>query len=90
MSKPELDQEQWLGRWAERIHRSGLAVVALPLLEVGRGLGFLVGQALLLAQPVLAGLVDEASIDQYVTLLENPDAMERLIERIERKTESDG
>jgi hypothetical protein len=38
----------------------------------------------------LAGLVDEASIDQYVTLLENPDAMERLIERIERKTESDG
>lgn len=90
MSKPETGREQWLDQWAERIHRSGLAVVALPLLEIGRGLGFLAGQALLMAQPVLAGLVDEASINRCVTLLEEPVTLGGLIERVERKAESDG
>jgi len=85
----ESDQEQWLDHWAERIHRSGLALIALPLLQVSRGMGFLVSQALLLVQPVLGGLVDVASIDRYVALLENPLALEELIERIERKAGSD-
>lgn len=90
LSKSEQsDREQWLDHWAERIHRSGLALIALPLLEVGRGMGFLVSQALLLVQPVLGGLVDVASIDRYVALLENPLALEELIERIERKAGSD-
>ena len=89
MSKSEqAGQEQWLDHWAERIHRSGLALVALPLLEIGRGMGFLASQVLLLIQPVLGGLVDVASIDRYVTLLEDPLAIEELIERIERKAGS--
>ena len=90
MSEPEANQEKWLDRWAERIHRSGLSVVVLPLLEVCQGLGFLVGQALLLTQPVLAGLIDEASIDRYVTFFEDPTALERLMERVERKAKGDG
>jgi hypothetical protein len=85
MSKPEIAQEQWLDQWAERIHRSGWSVVALPFLEVSRGLGVLVSQILLLAQPLLMGVVDQTSINRYVALLEDPVAIESLIERVERK-----
>ena len=85
MSKPETGQERLLDQWADRIHRTGLSVVALPLLELGRGLGFLASQALLLTQPILTGLVDEAKFDRYVRLCEDPAALEALILRIERK-----
>jgi len=90
MSQPGTGQEQWLDQLAERIHQSGLRVVLLPLLEVGRALGFLASQALLLTQPVWTGLVDEASVNRYVTLLEDPVALEGLIERVARKTNDDG
>ena len=90
MSQPEIGQDEWLDQWAERIHYSGLSVVVLPLLEIGRGLGVLASQVLLLTQPVLAGLVDKTSIDRYVALLEDPRAVERLIERVERKAKADG
>ena len=90
MSEPETGLEQWLDGWADRIHDSGFSVVVLPLLEIGRGMGFLVSQALLLTQPILTGLVNEANFKQYITLLEDPAALEGLIERIERKAEGDG
>ena len=90
MSSREIDQEQWLDEWAERIDHSGLSVVALPLLEIGRGLGVLASHALLLIQPVLKGLVDSASINRYVTILEDSVALERLIECVERKAKGDG
>ncbi len=90
MSEPETGQERWLEQWADRIHGSGLSVIAVPLLEIGRGLGFLASQALLLTQPIVTGLVDEASFNRCVRLLEDPAALERLIERIERKAEDDG
>ncbi len=90
MSEPEANQEKWLDQWAERIHYSGLSVVVLPLLEVCQGLGFLLGQALLLTQPVLAAWVDKKSFDRYVTLLEDPTALERLIELVERKAKGYG
>jgi hypothetical protein len=90
MSKQEAGRDQWLDQWAERIHHSGLSPVALPLLEVSRGLGFLASQALLLGQPVLTGLVDKESINRYVALLEDPAALDDLIKRIERKAKGDG
>jgi hypothetical protein len=90
MSKPETDQERWLDQWADRIHNSGFSVVALPLLEIGRGLGVLASQALLLAQPLLTGLVNETAINRYANLLEDPAVWERLIARVERKAEGDG
>jgi hypothetical protein len=90
MSNLETGQEQWLDDWAERIHHSNLAVIALPLLEIGRGFGFLASQALLLVQPVLGSLVSEAGVARWVALLENPAALEKLIERIERKAGCDG
>lgn len=90
MPRSETAQEQWLDRWADRIHHSGLSAVVLPLLEIGRGFGFLAGQALLLSKPVLAGLIAQDRIDRYVTLLEDPAAWERLIEHVEQKVEDDG
>ena len=90
MSKSTVVQEQWLDQWAERIHNSGLSVVALPLLEIGRGLGFLGSHFLLLTQPLLMGVVDKARIKRYVTFLEDPAAIESLIERVERKAKSHG
>jgi hypothetical protein len=89
VSRTETGQEQWLDQWAKRIHHSGLAIVALPLLEMGRGLGFLASQALLLAQPVIGVLTDEANVNKYITLLQDPVTLERLIELIERKAEGD-
>ena len=90
MPVPETDREQWLDHWAERIHCSGLAPVALTALEIGRGLGFLASQALLLVQPVLGDLVDGATVTRYAALLEDPVSLEGLIERIERKAKSHG
>jgi hypothetical protein len=90
MSKPRIVQEQWLDQWAERIDQSGLAVVALPFLEIGRGLGFVVSHILLFVQPLLVTVVDKNSINRYINLLEDPAAVESLIERIERKAKGNG
>jgi hypothetical protein len=90
MSKPEIGQEQWLDQWAERIHHSGLSAVALPLLEISRGLGFLASQTLLLIQPLLAGVVDKEIIERYVRLLEDPGTIDSLIDRVERKAKGNG
>jgi hypothetical protein len=65
-------------------------VVALPLLEIGQGLGVLASHALLFSQPILAGLIGEETLNRYVTFFENPAALDGLIERIERKAEGDG
>ena len=90
MSKPDVVQEQWLDQWAERIDDSGLTIVALPLLEIGRGLGFIASHILLLVQPLLATVVDKNSVSRYIDFLEDPAAVESLIERVERKAKSDG
>ena len=90
MSKPRIVQEQWLDQWAERIDQSGLTIVAIPLLEIGRGLGLVVSHILLLIQPLLVTVVDKNSINRYINLLEDPAAVESLIDRIERKAKDDG
>jgi hypothetical protein len=90
MAKPVSGQERWLDQWAERIHKSGLSAVTLPLLEIGQGLGVLASHVLLFTQPILTGLVDAETLNRYVTLLEDPVALERLIERVERKAKHDG
>lgn len=90
MSKPEPVSAGQLDQWAERIHRSGLAVVILPLLELGRGFGFLASQALLMIQPAISALVNPSEIDRYAAFLEDPTALEDLIGRVEQKAETHG
>jgi hypothetical protein len=94
LSKPETAQEppshQWAENWAERLGQTGLDVIVLPLLEIGRGLGVLGSNALLFVEPLLAGIVGERNIKRYVALLEDPAALEDLINRLEGKAEGDG
>lgn len=88
MSNPNFDQEQLIERWANWINRRGLATVALPLLEVGRSLGFLGAQVLLMAQPILGLVLDSSRVTSYAALLEDPDALDRLLEQIEQEATS--
>ena len=62
--------------------------MALPLLEVGRSLGFLGAQLLLMAQPVLGLVLDSSRVTGYAALLEDPDALGRLMEQIEQEATS--
>jgi hypothetical protein len=68
-------------RWIEK---AGLSPVAIPVLEVARALGLVAAQALLLGQPLLRGLVDDAALDDAVHWLEDPEQVERSLERLER------
>jgi hypothetical protein len=74
--------------WARRIERTGAEPVAVLLLEVIRALGFVAAQALLLGQPLLTGLMDDATIRKAASWLEDPGQAEQLLKRLER--EEDG
>ncbi len=88
MSNPKLDQQKLIDRWARWVNHKGLTAVALPLLEVGRSLGFLGAQALLMAQPILGLMLDGNRVSSYVALLEDPKALGQLIEQIEQEAAS--
>jgi hypothetical protein len=70
------DRIQW-------IKRTGLGVAVIPLLEAARALGFVAAQALLLGQPLLSGLVSEATLREVTRWLEDPQQVERLLEGLE-------
>jgi predicted glycosyl hydrolase (DUF1957 family) len=67
---------------ARRIEENGLDLVAIPLLEVARALGFVFAQTLLFSQPLLAGLLDEAVLHRTARWLESPQQVEQLLERL--------
>ncbi len=74
----EQEQWAWIDEWAGRIAASGFAPVVLSLLEIARAFGVLGSQALLVAQPLLTGIVAETTVEQTMTLLESPQLLERL------------
>lgn len=69
-------------RWVQRIKEAGWEPVAIPLLEVARALGFVVAQALLIGQPLLVGLVDEAWLQKAVAWFSDPQGPEQALERL--------
>ncbi|HEC34239.1 MAG TPA: hypothetical protein ENI37_05930 [Chloroflexi bacterium] len=71
--------------WGRRIKEAGLNPVAIPLLETARALGFVAAQALLLGQPFLAGLVDEAALQRATAWLEDPQQIEELLAHLENE-----
>ena len=73
----------WIESWAERIDRSGLSPIALPLLHIAETFGFLGSQALLIAQPLAAGIVNKATYERTVTLLDSPELLEQLRKHLE-------
>ena len=79
----ETDQQAWVETWARRIDALGLSSIILPLIDVAHAFGFLGSQALLIAQPLLSGIVSETTIERIATLLNDPESLERLKMRLE-------
>lgn len=68
---------------AERLRRWGLAEIAPIFIEMARPLGFVGGQLLTLASPVLTTIVDEQRLTDWIDLLDDEarlDQLERLLE----------
>jgi hypothetical protein len=83
----EAEQQAWVKGWARRIEALNLSPVMLSLLEIARPFGLLGGQALLLAQPLLNGIVSETTVERIAILLNDPDLLEQLKMRLEGEEE---
>jgi len=74
----EAEQQAWVETWGRRIEALGLSPVVLSLLEVAHAFGFLGSQALRIAQPLVTGIVNDATLERTVALLDSPDLLKRL------------
>jgi hypothetical protein len=79
----EAEQSNWVDKFAMRIEQKGASSLALLLIEAVRPLSFLGGQALLFAQPLLTGILDDATVEQATALLDNPELLNRLSTTLE-------
>jgi hypothetical protein len=75
----EVEQRLWVEALARRIKGLGLADLARVCADGVRPLGFLGAQALLLVQPLLTGLLGDATVDRALALLESPRLQENLV-----------
>ena len=74
----EVTSEAWVEDWAGRIKALGFSPAALFLIEMARAFGTLGSHAVLLAQPLAVGLVDELTLDRLSVLLEERELLDRL------------
>lgn len=74
----EAEQSDWVNKLAGRIEQRGASSLALLLIEIARPFGFLGSQMLLMAQPLLTGIVADATVEQTTLLLDNPELLKRL------------
>jgi hypothetical protein len=79
----ETEQQMWVETWARRIEALGLSPVALPLIEIAHAFGFLGSQALLMTQPLVTGIVNDATLEQATALLDSPELLDQLRGRLE-------
>jgi len=77
------EQLDWVDKLAKRIEQKGASPVALLLIEIARPFGFLGSQALLMAQPLLTGIIDNEAVERATTLLDNPELLNRLSATLE-------
>lgn len=73
----DTEQQAWIETWARHIETLGLSPVALALLEIAHTFGFLGSQVLLVAQPLMTGIVNDTTLERAVDLLESPEMLER-------------
>lgn len=73
----DTEQQAWIETWARHIETLGLSPVALALLEIAQPFGFLGSQVLLVAQPLMTGIVNDTTLERAVDLLESPEILER-------------
>ena len=74
-------------KWVQRIEEMGLSPLAVPLLELARALGPLIAQALLLGYPLLSGVVSSEALERAAGWLDDSRGAERLLSRLERRSE---
>lgn len=74
----EAELRAWVDTWARRIEALGLSSAVLPFLEIARAFGFLGSQILLMAQPLVSGIVNDAALERTMALLDSPELLDRL------------
>ena len=79
--KDDPQREQIIAQIVRRIAQHGLTQPALLFLEAHRPLGFLGAQALVFLQPLFG--IDGSSVQRYAQILEDPEALEQLIEALQ-------
>ena len=67
----------WIETWGRRIAALHLTPIALVLINIVRPFGFLGSQALVMAQPLLAGMTDDR-FAQAMALLDDPEMLRHL------------
>jgi hypothetical protein len=83
MNSHKLDQEDLINRAASAICERGWRMPALISLEICRPFTFVGGQILWIFQPMLGLLFSTETIGQAARLLEQPDSVDSLIQRLE-------
>lgn len=76
-------QSGFLDQVATIIQRRGLRLPALIALQIGHPLTFLGGQLAWIAQPTLSLFMSTHTVHQIAQLLEDPTAVQGLIDRLE-------
>lgn len=94
---PRNDQDarrrQLIERIARRIAEKRLEGPAVLFLELNKPLAFLIGQAAVVASPVLAMFIPMSELEEATQLLGSSEAFEELIQRIEelaRRRDAEG
>jgi hypothetical protein len=80
----DTERRAWFEIWAGRVEALGLSPVVLPFLEVVRAFGLLGSQALLMAQPLMMGIVNDTTIERTAALLDSPELLEQFKTRLEK------
>nr|HID15099.1 hypothetical protein [Anaerolineae bacterium] len=74
----EAERQAWIETLSRRIEALGLSPIVLSLIESAHAFGFLGSQALLMAQPLMTGIVNDATVERTVALLDSPELLEQL------------
>jgi len=83
-----LEQAQLIKKVVKTVNRYGLRVPTLVALEAGHPITFLSSQLLWIAQPALSLLMPSQHIRQFARLLEEPSAVQVLIEQLVQSREN--
>ncbi len=78
-----LEQAQLIKKVVKTVNRFGLRLPTLVALEAGHPITFLSSQFLWIAQPALSLIMPSQNISQFARLLEEPAAVQALIEQLE-------
>jgi hypothetical protein len=83
------EQQAFAYQVADRIRQLGFRLPVLTVLEAGRPLTFVAGQMLWLTQPALALVMPRDVLSQTAELLEDPEAVNSLIELLDGERSED-